>query len=808
MTDVIFAYASSPARNRCRIWSWVHGFGVADFPVFLVAHRTAVPAIMYPRARALENITMRLPRLNLTTWILLGFILGIITGLVFGDLCSVMKPFSEAFIKIWQITILPSVALSLIVGIGSLKRDTAKAIAVKACLILLLFWVICVVGYFSFQLAFPPRMDATFFSTQDLAVKTDMNLIDQFIPSNPFLSLSDGIIPATVLFCLFLGFALMLDDGSGPIVNILRILLRALDRMTHIIALTFPAGIFVITAVMAGTLTIEDFLELQVFIITLAAAAILLGLIVMPLLVTCFTTFHYRDILSASSRAMLLAFSTGTEFITLPLISEGVEKLFQGSVRNPGTSNGSDTNRPGEPEQDPDSEDIRSYSEILVPIAYTFPLLGGLVPFLFLLFVAWLYQNPLDLTEQAKLIMVGIPSFFGSSKLSVISLLDLMHLPADAYNLYASSGILRQAFVAPLSVISIFSFSAITIALTTNRARFRWKRAILSVLVVFLLAALLISGLHAGFSYLLAGTYHGDDQISRIGLPPDQAGRRLDSVVNTTVYLHREDVPPLIPMDYGGIDEIRQIRERGALRVGYNSNNVPFVFFNGRDELVGYDVEMAYDLARSLNISRIEFVPVTGTTLAESLDSGYCDIIMSAVMVNEERLGAMKFTDPVVTVHLAFVVPDGKKEEFTKLDTVQKMDSLRVAVFNNTALFRAARLLLPRATIVPIDSREEFFTGGKADALMIPAEEGYTLTLLYPFYDVAIIEPFDTYQMMYGYPVARNSSESYLLALNYWIRMENDYGMLEKKYDYWVLGKIPGTVEPRWSVVRNVLHWT
>jgi hypothetical protein len=30
--------------------------------------------------------------------------------------------------------------------------------------------------------------------------------------------------------------------------------------------------------------------------------------------------------------------------------------------------------------------------------------------------------------------------------------------------------------------------------------------------------------------------------------------------------------------------------------------------------------------------------------------------------------------------------------------------------------------------------------------------------------------------------------------------------MLQKKYDYWVLGKIPGSVEPRWSVVRNVLH--
>lgn len=749
---------------------------------------------------------MRLPRLNLTLWILLGFVLGIVTGIVFGSLCSSMKPVSEAFIKIWQITILPSVALSLIVGIGSLKRDTAKAIAIKAFLIILLFWVIGVVGYFSFQLAFPPRVAASFFSTQDLAAKASFNFIDQFIPSNPFLSLSDGIIPATVLFCLFLGFALMLDDGSGPVLSILRSLLRALDRMTHIIAKTFPVGIFVITAVMAGTLTIEGFLELQVFLITLAAAAILLGLVVMPLLVTCFTTFSYRDILTASSRAMLLAFSTGTEFITLPLISEGVEKLFSGRVRDPDSTDGNDADADMNPDQDPGRGEVRSYSEILVPVAYTFPLLGGLVPFLFILFVAWLYKNPLPLMEQLQLVLVGIPSFFGSSKLSVISLLDLMRLPADAFNLYISSGILRQAFVAPLSVISIFSFSTITIALTTNRARFRWKRAIMSIIVVILLAALMIAGLHAGFTYLLAGTYHGGDQLSRIELPPDSAGRPISSVVNTTVYLHKEDVPAIVPVDYGRKDEIRQIRERGVLRVGYSSNNVPFVFFNDKGKLVGYDVEMAYDLARALNVSRIEFVPITGTTLAESLDSGYCDIIMSAIVVNEERLETMKFTDPTVTVHLAFVVPDGKKAEFTKLDSVKKIDGLRVAVYNNTAIARVAHQLLPGATIVPIDSKEEFFEQGKADALLIPAEEGYTLTLQYPFFDVAIIEPYDSYLMMYGYPVAKDSSESYLLALNYWIRMEKDFGKLEEKYDYWVLGKIPESVEPRWSVVRNVLH--
>ena len=744
---------------------------------------------------------MRLPRLNLTIGILISIILGISTGIIFGDLCSVMQPLTEAFIKIWQITILPTVVISLIVGVGSLKRDTAKAIAIKAVLTILLIWVICIIGYFSFQMAFPPRMDASFFSTQHLAEKAQVNLISQFIPSNPFMALSNGIIPAIVIFCIFLGFALMLDDGSGPILNILRVLLRALDRMMHIIAMTLPFGIFVITAVFTGSLTLKGFLDLQVYIITLAAAGILLGLIALPLLITCFTKFHYRDILAAMLRPMLLAFSTGNSFITLPQISDGLEKLFSGPVKNYGT--GSDTGR----KPDAGLDDVQSYSEFLVPVGYTIPLLGGLAPLLFIFFVAWLYKDPLSLIEQVQLVIVGIPTLFSSSNLSVITLLNQMQLPVDAYNMYVSSGFLGYSLTAPLVVISIFTFTTITIALTTGQARFRPRRAMVSVLVVLLLAVLMISGLNIGFSHLMAGTYHGNDQIAAIELPPDASGRRMDSVVNTTVYLHREDVPVITQDNTGSKDEIRQIRERGVLRVGYKGNNIPFAFFNGKGELVGYDIEMAYDLARSLNVSRIEFVPVTGTTLAPALDSGYCDIIMSAVQINADRLEQMKFTDPVMAVHMAFVVPDGKKDDFRNMDTVRKMDGLRVAVFRDTALVRVAKRQIPQANIVLIDSEREFFEEGKADALLISAEEGFTMTLQYPFFDVAVVEPNYYYIMMYGYPVARNSSESYLLALNYWILMEKNYGLADKKYDYWILGKIPDTVDSHWSVVRDVLNY-
>jgi Na+/H+-dicarboxylate symporter len=750
------------------------------------------------------STAMNLPRLSLSCWILISAVLGIATGLFFGSLCSVLEPFTEIFIKIWHITVLPFVAVSLIVGVGSLKRDTAKSFVIKIFLVILLIWTLSIAGYFAFQMAFPPRMDASFFSSAALAGDRGIDLAGQFIPANPFGSLSDGIVPATVIFCVFLGLALMLDNGSGPFIDVLKVLMHALTRMMEYISCTFPLGIFVITAAFIGTLTFERFLDLQVYLITLAAAGLLLGLVVMPLLITCFTTFRYREILSSVSEPLILAFTSGESFITLPLITERVKQLFADHRADPGP----DREESEGSTQDPDSGDVQTYTGILVPIGYTVPMVGALAPLLFILFVAWSYQAPLNLVHQAELIVVGIPTAFGTPHHLVESLLSMLHLPGDAYTMFVSSSVIQNAISAALSVMAMVAFTIITIALATGTARFRWKQAALSLVVVIVVAAILITGLHALFAFMLAGTYHDDEQIAGIQMPADPAGNRLDSIVNTTVYHKREEVPAFAPMNYSNGDRIRQIRERGVLRVGYNENNVPFAFFNDNGDLVGYDIEMAYDLARELNVSRIEFVPLTKPSeMPGDLESGYCDIVMCAVMVNQDRLAQLKFTDPYVAVHLAFVVPDGKKEQFTKLDDVQKMDGLRVAVFNNTGIVDIARQRLPRATIVPVDSQEEFFEDGKADVLMLPAEEGYTMTLKYPFYDVAIVEPHDAYKMMYAYAVAENSSDSYLLALNYWLQMEKDYGMLDKKYDYWVQGKIAGTEEPRWSVAKDVLHW-
>ena len=40
-----------------------------------------------------------------------------------------------------------------------------------------------------------------------------------------------------------------------------------------------------------------------------------------------------------------------------------------------------------------------------------------------------------------------------------------------------------------------------------------------------------------------------------------------------------------------------------------------------------------------------------------------------------------------------------------------------------------------------------------------------------------------------------------------WIELKKKDTTIAALYDYWILGKNAAPKQPRWSVLRNVLHW-
>ena len=88
--------------------------------------------------------------------------------------------------------------------------------------------------------------------------------------------------------------------------------------------------------------------------------------------------------------------------------------------------------------------------------------------------------------------------------------------------------------------------------------------------------------------------------------------------------------PPANRTEGAGETTFERIQRSGTLRVGYNSAAFPFCYFNEQGELVGIDVAMAYELARSLDV-KLWFIPFAWDGLRADLGAGRFDIAMSGI---------------------------------------------------------------------------------------------------------------------------------------------------------------------------------
>ena len=105
-----------------------------------------------------------------------------------------------------------------------------------------------------------------------------------------------------------------------------------------------------------------------------------------------------------------------------------------------------------------------------------------------------------------------------------------------------------------------------------------------------------------------------------------------------------------------------------------------------------------------------------------------------------------------------------------------------------------------------MNDAEEFFQpkGKTFDGFVYSAEGGSAWSLLYPEY--AVVVPPPQIALPVSYAMARGDRElvDYVNAL---IELKKGDGTFKKLYNYWVLGEFATDKQPRWSVIRNVLHW-
>jgi ABC-type amino acid transport substrate-binding protein len=323
----------------------------------------------------------------------------------------------------------------------------------------------------------------------------------------------------------------------------------------------------------------------------------------------------------------------------------------------------------------------------------------------------------------------------------------------------------------------------------------RWGRLLRNGVISLVLLALSVGGARAFFAYTVDTTYRKDEIIAGMQL--------LRSPGAATVYT---SAPPAAPLPAAQASRLAWIQTHKLLRVGYMPDNLPFAYFNGKGDLVGFDIEMAHLLARDLGVE-LALVPVRRDRMTEQVNEGYCDIVMSGTVVTPERAQVGAFSAPYMDATLAFVVKDHRLEEFSSRDAIRRLEAPRIGVLNVPYYVDKVRRVLPQATVVQLNSITEFFEGKgeELDAFLYAAEAGSAWSLLYPAYTVAIPQP-GVLKGPVAYPLPRGDRDL-VDFINVWLELKKRDRTIEVLYDYWVLGKNAVPRQPRWSVIRNILHW-
>jgi ABC-type amino acid transport substrate-binding protein len=246
--------------------------------------------------------------------------------------------------------------------------------------------------------------------------------------------------------------------------------------------------------------------------------------------------------------------------------------------------------------------------------------------------------------------------------------------------------------------------------------------------------------------------------------------------------------------------------KRGVIRIGYFDDSLPYAFFNARDELVGFDVEMAMELAHDLG-ARAEFVPVPRAVFDTGLDARDCDVVMSGVAVTADRSMRVQFSSSYLDETVAFVVRDDRMSEFSEWATVRALKHLRLGMPASPYFTQKIRDELADVEIVPVRGMEEMFVprDPPVDAFVATAERGSAYTLLHPEYAVAVPRP-RPFKVPLAYVIA-GRDPLFAGTVNTWIELKRKDGTIDRLFAHWILGQDSTPRRPRWSIMRNVLGW-
>jgi cystine transport system substrate-binding protein len=114
-------------------------------------------------------------------------------------------------------------------------------------------------------------------------------------------------------------------------------------------------------------------------------------------------------------------------------------------------------------------------------------------------------------------------------------------------------------------------------------------------------------------------------------------------------------------------DDLAKVKAAGALRVGTEGDYSPFTFKDAKGTLVGFDVEIAQEVAKRLGVKAV-FTEGKWDGLIAGLDANRYDAVINEVTITDARKAKYDFSDPYGATKAVLIVKTSDKSIKTFAD--------------------------------------------------------------------------------------------------------------------------------------------
>ncbi|MCD8223388.1 MAG: transporter substrate-binding domain-containing protein [Clostridiales bacterium] len=161
-------------------------------------------------------------------------------------------------------------------------------------------------------------------------------------------------------------------------------------------------------------------------------------------------------------------------------------------------------------------------------------------------------------------------------------------------------------------------------------------------------------------------------------------------------------------------DLLSRIQESGEIVVAMEGTWAPWTYHDEKDELVGYDVEVAQLIAEKLGVE-VKFIEGEWDGLLAGLDDSRYDIMVNGVGITEERQEKYDFSTPYAYNRTAVIVRD----DYNEINSMEDLNGKKTAnTISSTYAMQAERYGAEVSGVDDLNQTIELLLSGRIDATL------------------------------------------------------------------------------------------